>query len=657
MPSGVAAASPFFPLPNAPPMSRSLPGALALLALALLAIRATAPYLGPAPTPIESPTAAAALTATRAAFAAHLTDLQRTARDYAVAAATLDARAPDRARADLLTAHHAARRALKRAEWLAAHLDEQAYRRHLNGAPLPTVEPKVAEVRVVEPAGLQRLEEEAYARTLDTAALQHLTEAYASAAARVARALAARRLTHAQVWEAARYGVVRIAAMGITGSDTPASDRSLAESAVALAAIREGLAGYRPLLPDSLGAAVDDLFAAGIASLRAGDFDDFDRASFLRDVADPLYAALLDAQRALHVPLPRELDPLPRPHNYGSRSLWSDDFLDEFALAGLARDADPAATARKVDLGRRLFFDASLSAGGELSCASCHDPARAFTDGEARSRGSDGEPVARNAPTLVGAVYAERYFYDLREPQLARQVRHVVQDAHEFATDYPTLLARLAADSAYARAFDAAYADLPARYRVSTHAVGDALAHYVRGLHANASPVDRYLRGETDELAPAVRRGFNLFTGKAACATCHFAPTWSGLVPPYYRESESEVLGVPAHWPLAPGEPAVLDADPGRVASGRPLDGAPFYVGSFKTPTVRNAALTAPYMHNGAMDSLAHVVDFYNRGGGAGLGLDLPHQTLPFDALALDAREVADLVAFMEALTDEVVWE
>ena len=147
-----------------------------------------------------------------------------------------------------------------------------------------------------------------------------------------------------------------------------------------------------------------------------------------------------------------------------------------------------------------------------------------------------------------------------------------------------------------------------------------------------------------------MRRGFNLFMGEAACGTCHFAPTFAGLVPPFYRESESEVLGVPAASPMTGA--TELDADPGRVASGQPLDGVDFYAYSFKTPTVRHAAETAPYMHNGAFATLGEVVDFYEAGGGAGLGLDVPHQTLPFDSLALDDGDRADLVAFMEALSD-----
>jgi cytochrome c peroxidase len=163
------------------------------------------------------------------------------------------------------------------------------------------------------------------------------------------------------------------------------------------------------------------------------------------------------------------------------------------------------------------------------------------------------------------------------------------------------------------------------------------------------SPFDQYVRGERKELPEAAKRGFNLFMGKAACGTCHFAPSFNGLVPPFYEESESEVLGVPS----TPGsENLVIDPDLGRLESSRPQDEAYFYAFSFKTPTVRNAALTAPYMHNGVYETMEEVIDFYNKGGGLGMGIDIPHQTLPDAPLNLNEGEVKDLIAFMEALTD-----
>jgi cytochrome c peroxidase len=172
------------------------------------------------------------------------------------------------------------------------------------------------------------------------------------------------------------------------------------------------------------------------------------------------------------------------------------------------------------------------------------------------------------------------------------------------------------------------------------------MSSYVRSLVGLRSRFDRYVRGETNDFSPAEKNGFNLFMGKARCGTCHYAPFFNGLTPPLYQETESETLGVPA----ADGPGAVLDADPGRYK----FTGLPLHQYSFRTPTVRNAALTAPYMHNGAFATLESVIDFYNDGGGAGRGIDIPTQTLPADKLGLTPAEKQDIIAFMHALTDTV---
>ena len=137
--------------------------------------------------------------------------------------------------------------------------------------------------------------------------------------------------------------------------------------------------------------------------------------------------------------------------------------------------------------------------------------------------------------------------------------------------------------------------------------------------------------------------------GKANCGTCHFAPTFSGLMAPHFTESESEILGVTATNDF---KKPVLDADLGRFATTVIKEKASFHKHSFKTATVRNVALTAPYMHNGAYQTLEEVLDFYNQGGGNGLGLDIPNQTLSEDKLNLSKDELNQLKAFMNALTD-----
>ncbi|MEO0472035.1 MAG: cytochrome C peroxidase, partial [Bacteroidota bacterium] len=197
--------------------------------------------------------------------------------------------------------------------------------------------------------------------------------------------------------------------------------------------------------------------------------------------------------------------------------------------------------------------------------------------------------------------------------------------------------------------FQEAFPDMAGRPAINPHSVNTAIAAYVASLRGFDSPFDQYVRGEKEEINPAVVRGFNLFMGKAACGTCHFAPGFQGLVPPLYHESETEVLGVPKE---AQCEVAEIDPDLGRYANGQPKNFVDFYKHSFKTSTVRNVALTAPYMHNGVYTSLEEVMEFYNNGGGAGLGIDLAYQTLAPDSLGLNQGEISDLILFMESLTD-----
>lgn len=180
---------------------------------------------------------------------------------------------------------------------------------------------------------------------------------------------------------------------------------------------------------------------------------------------------------------------------------------------------------------------------------------------------------------------------------------------------------KLDADSALVARFAAAFGK-PRDQSLTGQAMSIAVAAYVRSLQALNSRFDRAVRGDTAALTAAERRGFNLFMGRAACATCHFPPLFGGTLPPTYLESEPEVIGVPA---TRGTRGARVDDDPGVFA----IDRAPLHRHAFKTPTVRNVALTAPYMHNGVFRTLEEVVDFYDRGGGNGLGCACPTRRSP----------------------------
>jgi cytochrome c peroxidase len=255
--------------------------------------------------------------------------------------------------------------------------------------------------------------------------------------------------------------------------------------------------------------------------------------------------------------------------------------------------------------------------------------------------------MARNTPTVINSGLQLGSFADLRTTYLEDQVTDVVENVDEMHGSLAGIAARLSTDTALVVQFRAAFANAPSRTDslVTAAQIRTVLAAYQRSLTRLNSPVDRALRGDVAALSDEERQGFNVFVGKGKCATCHFIPLTNGTVPPMYRKAEVEVLGTPSRAVTAR---ATIDPDVGRFRLTR---AAPHRY-AFKTPSLRNVALTAPYMHNGVYRTLEAVVDFYNRGGGAGIGIALDNQTLPPDPLRLTAPEQRALVSFMKALTD-----
>lgn len=601
--------------------------------------------------PPKAYTAAEALRNVRAEFQTALTELDQTAAAYE---ATANAFVRGEASAEALQkVHSQTRLAYKSLEFLLEYNDREAVKKYLNGPPLLSVEPKVPEVRIIEPVGLQVLDELVYGEDpkAEQEEILRLVRQFNKDFSKVKAFQEGLVLQHRFVFEAFRYQLVRIFTLGLTGFDTPGSGAALPEARQSLEGAAKALMAYFPLLEQIDAQLATDCrmeLGSAIAALsQPADFNDFRRLQFLKKHLNPLLKLSLEAQKALEVELLNEITDRPQAWNYEADNLFSDEFLNPSYYTNLS---DAAQSEERIALGRMLFYDPILSANNERSCASCHHPDKAFTDGLPRSMALNGEGnIQRNAPTLINSVYAEHYFYDLREPNLERQVKHVVRDEKEFNTDFLEIVDKLKQSGAYRSLFASAYPEHP-QYQISKWSISNALACYVADLRSFNSPFDQYVRGEREAIAAEVERGFDLFMGKANCGTCHFAPVFNGTVPPYFQESESEVLGVPAaaHGP----DSLTLDPDPGRFASYKPIDQTPFYLHSFKTVTVRNAALTAPYMHNGIYQSLEEVVDFYNKGGGAGMGIAVPYQTLPDTPLELSEQEVQDLVAFMEALTD-----
>ena len=541
--------------------------------------------------------------------------------------------------------------AYKRIEFLLATLDPQAHNMHLNGAPLPKLIPNTPQIAIQQPTGLQRLDEWAHEphSIQDKDELIRLTKELTLHATETIAFQSKVTLTDRLLFAAARLELIRIFTLGLTGFDTPGSLQAIPEAQIALQSINSAVGQYhKPLksLNPTLAKQLQATFKQAIKTLtKANDFNTFDRLEFLTKYINPLYNLLLQAQQTLQIELPEETPNYRSPINYSATNLLANNFLDPFFFINQTKAQQKPETIR---LGKLLFFDPILSSNIKHSCASCHDPKRAFTDGLPKSRSlTDSSSLNRNTPTLINALYATRFFHDLRTNRLEEQIDHVIYSSQEFQTTYAEIFKRLEQSQEYTNLFEQAFPY--ARKKISKYTLTTAIAAYIQNLHAFQSPFDQFVRNEIPSIKDSIRKGFNLFMGKAACGTCHFLPTFAGLVPPEFRETESEVLGVPqSPDSLNP----ILDPDLGRFANGRPKEQAPFYKHAFKTPTLRNIAQTAPYMHNGVYNTLEEVMDFYNKGGGQGLGINIPNQTLPPDSLQLSQTEIANIIAFMKALSN-----
>lgn len=534
----------------------------------------------------------------------------------------------------------------KQIEFLLEYFDNTAVKDYVNGAPLPKIERNSGEMNVLQPHGLQVIDEMLFAEKIDTEGLQKEVSLLCNYFTEIKAFQQKQYIAERNLFEAARLQLVRVASMGITGFDTPGSGNSLVDCQNALQPLLKMAKVYAPQLKGELGQQLETKLTDAIQYLTVNaDFDSFNRLEFIKEYLNPAFKLFKDAQLQLGIETVYDTPAGDRQsYNYLADNFFGDDFFNPDYFSMVKTSANQS----KIEaLGKYLFFDPVLSANNKRACASCHNPQKAFTDGEQRSLAMDFKgTVSRNSPTLINSVFADRYFYDLRTEKIENQFEHVITSPHEFNTSYPDISAKLSQSEEYKKLFREAFPKYNGE--IAKHTISEAIGAYLKTLTSFNSDFDKHLRGEANTLSPQAINGFNLFMGKAACATCHFAPTFSGLVPPNFIENESEVLGVPATTDTIN---PVLDGDIGRFG-GRMKEKVDFNRHSFKTVTVRNVSLTGPYMHNGVYKTLEEVLDFYNRGGGAGLGFALDNQTLAPDALNLTPSETKDIIAFMQSLTD-----
>lgn len=309
------------------------------------------------------------------------------------------------------------------------------------------------------------------------------------------------------------------------------------------------------------------------------------------------------------------------------------------------------APAVQLALGKYLFFDPSLSGDREISCASCHMPERAWTDGRQLALGYPGNLHFRNTPTLLNAAFQPLYYWDGRlGNDLSTVVRDHISEAYFMNADGALAIERLKNKPQIVALFQEAFRGEPTYGRIL-----DSVAAYVRSLVSPPTPYDRYVAGDAAALSTEARLGLSIFQGKGGCSACH-----SGLI---LADGQDHNLGVPTN-PAVFQEPLRhvvfryfmrthgvpnyknLREDPGVYAMTKKREDW----GKFRTPSLREVGRTAPYMHNGIFSTLEEVVEFYNRGGG-----DDPNKDPALVPLNLTPAERAALATFLKTLSSDPV--
>lgn len=541
----------------------------------------------------------------------------------------------------LLKDYQSLRKNYKTCGYLLSYLDQEYTYNFINGAPLPHLQKKVPELVVLDPQGFQVIDELLAQEDYDHVVLSHHLQELSKRLRHQIQFLKNSKLQSRHVLEALRLGVLEVMSLGVTGFDTPGTALGVEDASAVLKGMSCLVAGTL-LETQELKRTLTK--AGQYLKKDRTDFDRFDRYTFIREYLLPIYAQVVSDHEAFGVEYFQEVFLSEDAINYQASSPFDANFLNASYYSALSKGEG---VEDLVTLGKTLFFDPALSANGQRACSSCHRPDQAFTDGQKTSLAFDYQGrLQRNTPTVLNSVYASRYFWDLRADQLSHQFEHVIFNELEFNTTTLHIIDKLNKSTGYVQLFRRAYPETTGYPLINPETISRAIESYVETLVGNNSRFDQSMRKElelsTDEIS-----GFNLFAGKAACATCHFLPTFSGLVPPYFKETESEVLGVPMDKTYTQ-----LDPDYGRSASGIQKEKTEIYNHSFKTVTLRNIASTAPYMHNGVFETLEEVMEFYDHGGGVGHGFEVPNQTLSGDSLHLTPQETRQIILFMRTLTD-----
>lgn len=446
-----------------------------------------------------------------------------------------------------------------------------------------------------------------------------------------------------------RLFLLNLAAVYTTGFECPDTDRVIPELQNMLQDVTEIYTAYNetftafPLTENYL-----SLYSKAISFVQnqPKDFTSFDHFTLIKDYINPLFALNQQLIVQYQVYTKSYVD---FTLNNSTSSIFDKSLFFAQSTKGIYRRInDPQVLAEIDSIGKLLFYDPVLSGNNQRSCVSCHKSTAFFTDTAVSTslqfNGKDA--LTRNTPTLLNTIYNHLLHLDGKILTLQEQAHTVITNPIELGSKEDEVLKKIMSCNTYKKAFKKYLKYTPEEPELTFEHIASAITLYYGKFSRYYSPFDEAFNSG-HQLSSDVISGFNLYMSKAQCATCHFLPTFSGIKPPYV-ENEFEVIGTPADVNYK-----ALSTDKGRYEKNP----APETMHAFRTSTLRNAANTKPYMHNGIFNTLEEVIDFYDGGGGAGHKLIVPNQTLAADSLQLTATEKKQLLAFLKSLNETVIFE
>lgn len=526
--------------------------------------------------------------------------------------------------------------AYKKAEAYCAYLNPEATSK-LNGPSLPVFRENSG--KVLTPIGLQRLEEIIYLKDGESKELIRLIDINKGFINKLKNDVNYYKLNPQRFFISITQQLLSLITLSISGFDTPVSQLGVIETSESLKSLEYVYKNSIQYLVKKQNTTLDKKFIKSIDKAinyidKNKDFLSFNRFVFIRNYINPITKNWVAVRKETNLYKVKNLSDI-------ALNIDAVTFFEKntFNLNYFLSFKNQDIIEEQILLGKKLFFEPKLSKVGTMSCASCHKPEKGYADGLKVAITNSNTFQKRNTPTVLNTIYQKSFFLDGRSKSLEDQIGSVFQNKEEFNTELHQFSSKVLKDSVYIKLFKKAYKNK----LVNNENAVLAISAYVTSLSSFNTKFDKNMRGEETTFTPEEINGFNLYMGKAQCATCHFVPLTNGSLPPFFNKTEREIIGVPKT-----ENNKEIDTDLGYFN----ITKQEVHKNKFKTPTLRNINLTAPYMHNGVYESLEEVINFYNMGGGVGFDFNVVNQTLPSSKLNLTNKEIKSLVTFMSTLNN-----